>query len=76
MWLFLKNLFRRRKQFYISYEFEEIYNYIGYEPAQSEENYIKALTHSSFTKKSTEKNERLEFLGDAVISFVVAEVLY
>ncbi|MBK6274677.1 MAG: hypothetical protein IPF58_08220 [Saprospirales bacterium] len=40
------------------------------------ENYIKALTHSSFTKKSTEKNERLEFLGDAVISFVVAEVLY
>ena len=76
MWSFLKNLFRRKKQFYINYEFEEIYNYIGYEPAQSEENYIKALTHSSFTKKSTEKNERLEFLGDAVISFVVAEVLY
>ena len=74
--LFLKNLFRRRKQFPKSYEFEEIYNHIGYEPAQSEDNYIRALTHSSFTKKSTEKNERLEFLGDAVISFVIAECLF
>lgn len=76
MWSFLKNLFRRKKIFETVYEFDEIYNYINYEPAQSEENYIKALTHSSFTKKSSEKNERLEFLGDAVISFVIAEALY
>jgi len=45
-------------------------------PAQFEENYIRALTHSSFTKKIEEKNERLEFLGDAVINFCVAEILF
>ena len=33
----------------------------------------KALTHRS---KGTNNNERLEFLGDAILGFVVAEVLY
>ena len=32
-----------------------------------------ALTHRS---KGGEHNERLEFLGDAVVNFVIAEVLY
>ncbi len=32
-----------------------------------------ALTHSSHSKKH---NERLEFLGDAVLGLVIAEVLY
>lgn len=45
-------------------------------PVQFEDNYIRALTHSSYTKKIEEKNERLEFLGDAVINFCVAEILY
>ncbi|MFN8284762.1 MAG: ribonuclease III [Chitinophagales bacterium] len=76
MWSFLQNLFKRNKQPSAIYGFVEIYNHIGYYPKHSEENYIKALTHSSYTKKATEKNERLEFLGDAVISFVVAEVLF
>ncbi|MHB0876322.1 MAG: ribonuclease III [Anaerolineae bacterium] len=38
-----------------------------------------ALTHSSFLNESpepTEDNERLEYLGDAVLDFVVAEMLY
>ncbi len=36
-----------------------------------------ALTHSSYANEtSVESNERLEFLGDAVLGFVVADVLY
>ncbi len=36
-----------------------------------------ALTHSSFANEtSVESNERLEFLGDAVLGFIVARVLY
>src|SRR5580704_1058832 len=32
-----------------------------------------ALTHCS---KGGEHNERLEFLGDAVVNFIIAEILY
>jgi len=36
-----------------------------------------ALTHSSFANEfSTESNERLEFLGDAVLGLIVARILY
>lgn len=43
------------------------------------EYYIKALTHRSFLELSPElkkSNERLEFLGDAVLGLVVAETLF
>jgi ribonuclease-3 len=39
----------------------------------------QALTHRSFlneTKEKVESNERLEFLGDSIISFVVSDYLY
>jgi ribonuclease-3 len=39
----------------------------------------QALTHSSYVNESegdSQSNERLEFLGDAVLGFVVAEYLY
>ena len=32
-----------------------------------------ALTHKSFAKQN---NERLEFLGDAVLGYLIAEMLY
>jgi ribonuclease-3 len=36
-----------------------------------------ALTHSSYANETAvESNERLEFLGDAVLGFIVAHVLY
>ncbi len=35
----------------------------------------KALTHRSFVKNRRESNERLEFLGDAVLEFVITEYL-
>ncbi|MDR1001882.1 MAG: ribonuclease III [Oscillospiraceae bacterium] len=39
---------------------------------------VTALTHSSFANetKKTQSNERLEFLGDAVLSIVVSEFLF
>ena len=73
---FLKNLFFRSDKRLQKFAFPDLYNKVGYSPITSEENYIRALTHSSFTKKMEEKNERLEFLGDAVISFTVAEALF
>ena len=38
----------------------------------------EALTHSSYANDNQKKfnNERMEFLGDAVLSFVSAEYLY
>src|SRR5438045_4826539 len=39
-----------------------------------DEKFLKlALTHRS---KGGEHNERLEFLGDAIVNFIIAEVLY
>ncbi len=36
-----------------------------------------ALTHSSYSNEHrVESNERLEFLGDAVIEFIITEILY
>lgn len=41
--------------------------------------YRQAFTHRSYlneTKEKTESNERLEFLGDSIISFVVSNYLF
>jgi ribonuclease-3 len=73
---FLRNLFFPKNKRLQHFEFADLYQKIGYYPITSESNYMRALTHSSFTKKMEEKNERLEFLGDAVINFAVAESLY
>jgi ribonuclease-3 len=38
---------------------------------------LKAITHKSYAyERGTESNERLEFLGDAVLNLVVTEFLY
>ena len=40
----------------------------------------RALTHKSYSNENREvrspNNERLEFLGDAVLGFVVGEIIY
>lgn len=50
----------------------ELANVLGY-PFQQPELLQLALTHRSC---GGEHNERLEFLGDAVVNFVIAEILY
>ncbi len=46
---------------------------------KSEKLFIQAFTHRSYlneVKKPTESNERLEFLGDSILSFVISDHLY
>ena len=38
--------------------------------------YELALTHGSFVKRAIESNERLEFIGDAVLGAVIADILF
>ena len=38
--------------------------------------YIKALTHGSYVKTQAMSNERLEFVGDAVLGAAIADILY
>jgi ribonuclease-3 len=58
------------------YKYESLYEKIGFFPKSEELIYNKALTHSSYNKVLYEKNERLEFLGDAVLNYIIAEILY
>ena len=56
-------------------EFEQILGYHFSDP----ELLCRALSHSSYTNETKlvrESNERLEFLGDSVLSIIVAEYLF
>lgn len=50
----------------------QLYNNLGYQ-FQNESLLIAALTHRSVPKNN---NERLEFLGDSIVNFIAAELLY
>lgn len=54
---------------------KKLYKVLGYYP-KNPELYRQALTHKSYKKKAGLHNERLEFLGDAVLGSVVGEILY
>lgn len=63
-----------KKVIYNISKFEEIINYTF-----EDKSYIlEALTHSSYSNenKDYEFNERLEFLGDSVLSIIVSEYLF
>lgn len=53
-------------------DYAVLYHVIGYF-FQDKELVTQALTHRS---KKKQHNERLEFLGDAILSFIIAEALY
>lgn len=53
-------------------QYKQLYKRIGYTFVESS-NLDLALTHRSFNKNH---NERLEYLGDAVLGMVIAEELY
>lgn len=55
------------------YEVEKIIDY----KFKNNKLLVKALTHSSYSNEHrVESNERLEFLGDAVIEFIITEKLF
>ncbi|MBO5682362.1 MAG: ribonuclease III, partial [Clostridia bacterium] len=62
-------------------EYEKLEQKIGYE-FKNKKILIEALTHSSYDNELRAKkeylacNERLEFLGDSVLSIIVSEYLY
>lgn len=54
----------------------EVEHILGYK-FKSKRLLQKSLTHSSYSNEhNVESNERLEFLGDAVIEFIITEILY
>lgn len=74
MWRKIKAVFRKGKEPYLSF-----YNMLGFCP-NNIELYNEAMTHRSSTirlsKSRWTNNERLEFLGDAILDAIVADILY
>ena len=69
----LRQPFRKDKDFS-----KKLYNILGFYPHNTEF-YRVALTHSSAENRGGVKplnNERLEFLGDAVLEMVVSDIVY
>ena len=75
-----ESMFKKRKQFHQGLvNMERLEKNIGY--VFQEKRLLKeALTHSSYAnenrKSGFESNERLEFVGDSILGFIVAEHLY
>lgn len=55
--------------------YKKLKNLIGFTPSNIHY-YQTALRHSSISEKEYESNERLEFLGDAILGAVIASYLY
>lgn len=67
--------FSKHSKFY-----RKLYPLLGYFPGKPKI-YVQAFMHNSLTKKSEEldskhNNERLEYLGDAVLDLIIAELLF
>ncbi|MEP0862784.1 MAG: ribonuclease III [Ignavibacterium sp.] len=82
----IKKIFNRRvtqknklsKRLLTAKQFSDLEKIIGY-PIKDQSHYIQALIHRSFLEELDEEdasNERLEFLGDAVLSLITAEYLF
>ena len=69
-WLTYITLSRERKVY-----FRQLCNVLGFTPGQLNL-YRTALSHRSVKEGADENNERLEYLGDAILSGVVADYLF
>lgn len=70
---FIKNFFRNNKK---TQEFKkQLRNILGFTPGEVAL-YKTALSHRSVREGADENNERLEFLGDAVLSSIIAHYLF
>jgi len=77
VWEFFKQWWRSEAQAQATFELEAMYQQMGgFYPKGSEENFILAITHASQNGRPGRNFEQLEFLGDAVLSAVVAETLF
>ena len=54
---------------------KQLKNVLGFVPGRPDV-YIAALSHRSVKETSEENNERLEYLGDAVLGSIIADFLY
>lgn len=74
IWRKIKAIPRRRKEPYLSF-----YRMLGFCP-DNIELYKEAMTHRSSSVRQNRgkwiNNERLEFLGDAILDAIVADILY
>ena len=74
----IRSLFRKKKSSLLSEKFISFLKLqLGIRPV-NEKRYLEAITHSSYKNinGNDTDNERLEFLGDAFISMVVADYLF
>ena len=69
---FLKNIFNKHTGTTFK---KELKNILGFKPGNISL-YRNALTHRSIRENAEENNERLEYLGDAVLSALVADYLF
>ncbi|HVT86500.1 MAG TPA: ribonuclease III [Chitinophagaceae bacterium] len=69
---FLKTLFNKHENASLK---KELKNILGFKPADLSL-YKTALTHRSVREGADENNERLEYLGDAVLSALIADYLF
>lgn len=69
---FLTNLFKKHSSSAFK---KELKNILGFNP-KNLSLYKTALTHRSIREGSDENNERLEYLGDAVLSALIADYLF
>ncbi len=79
MFKWIRNLFsKNQKKQSIDWRLAEIEKLIGYK-ISNPDYYVKAITHRSYLEIDPaliKSNERLEFLGDAVLGLIVAETLF
>lgn len=66
----LLGLFKKRSKFE-----KKLYHLLGFFP-NNPKIYLQALTHKSINKDLQIHNERLEFLGDAILGSIIGELLY
>ncbi len=53
----------------------QLVNILGFAPGKLSL-YISALSHRSVKEKATDNNERLEYLGDAILGGIIADYLF
>lgn len=70
----LKKIFPTKSKEDIEF-YKQLKNVLGFVPGKPDV-YIAALSHRSVKETSEENNERLEYLGDAVLSSIIADFLY